>query len=1061
MHRIPHPDGSHGLPSTSGGFDQPWRPPYTPAFETHPADQRRTSSAPQPPLHPHAYSVMPNRELPQLPPDGPYARQSSLPGPPTHTPPETHPPPPPPHPAFRPTINGTSHEPTPHSAPPEYRPPVARMSFPPPDTPGVVGDAPPPSQALPPAQYTPPVPHLSQTPTPYDSAFYPNQGFGMRHRKAARAQQACDQCRARKAKCDEGRPACSHCKENNLICVYKEVPPHKQEKATQQILDRLQQFEDAVTERIGHLLSMQVEHGNQITSLLQGTGLPETKTVQAAETQKQSFSRLSKPDIADLLQKTETKDEAISNFVNRELEKAAEGEPQMLVTGEDGELSIPVEHTTAAHKLLMWPSIKALLAPREYDEDYVMRLEEERGLISVYGRGEGQTDSEELTASSAPNGNSTREHAYTNDAAAAAAAFWPPVTHQNGTPARIRPEPLDENGYFITDAETVRRLYASYLDHIHKLHPFLNQTELEERLEIFIERYCPPSTAPAAPILNGNGNGTGDFPRSAKRKRSCETLHGAGCDVQSPSSITLERLGCRRVEKTLKNAINLLVLALGSICAAKPPLPGPVTEIPRDFREESIPGPTSRNMLSRADSASAAQGPHPPQGSFHSQPDGQSFSSMDNRRASSDRTVHSHNRRRLRNMDVIPGLAYYAYATQILGSLQGANSLDHVQAALLAGLYAGQLAHPFQSHGWIYQAARACQVLVRTKRYEQYVDGPLKDSIDFAYWTCLQLESDILAELDLPASGISRSEGRISLPKGKYTLTLPNEISAPSTMMMFFYSAQIHLRKVLNRVHTDLYKVERKGESRWSSHVQEILSMNLELWRSSLPEVMRWKDTDPPSKDINVARMRAKYYGARYIIHRPLLFHALHFANDTGRSASVSSPTESAISGSKSQQVSPSVTHSQRAIEMARLASDAGPTSRSAPTPTPGGGAWASYAYRDLQPKMRRACKVCIDSAILSTEAFDGIEGRPVVTNIFGTAHAQFGNMLVLSATYMSSLSELVDRTDLERLMKRTIRFLLQSREISPSLRADAKILSEIYEKIFGDNIEALMHCVI
>lgn len=28
--------------------------------------------------------------------------------------------------------------------------------------------------------------------------------------------------------------------------------------------------------------------------------------------------------------------------------------------------------------------------------------------------------------------------------------------------------------------------------------------------------------------------------------------------------------------------------------------------------------------------------------------------------------------------------------------------------------------------------------------------------------------------------------------------------------MMFFYSAQIHLRKVLNRVHTDLYKVESK-----------------------------------------------------------------------------------------------------------------------------------------------------------------------------------------------------------------------------------------------------------
>jgi hypothetical protein len=58
--------------------------------------------------------------------------------------------------------------------------------------------------------------------------------------------------------------------------------------------------------------------------------------------------------------------------------------------------------------------------------------------------------------------------------------------------------------------------------------------------------------------------------------------------------------------------------------------------------------------------------------------------------------------------------------------------------------------------------------------------------------------------------------------------------------------------------------------------------------------------------------------------------------------------------------------------------------------------------------------------------------------------------MLVLSATYMSSLSELVERSTLERLLKRTIRFLLRSQNISPTLRADAKILTEIYKKIFG-----------
>lgn len=52
-------------------------------------------------------------------------------------------------------------------------------------------------------------------------------------------------------------------------------------------------------------------------------------------------------------------------------------------------------------------------------------------------------------------------------------------------------------------------------------------------------------------------------------------------------------------------------------------------------------------------------------------------------------------------MDVITGLAYYGYAAQILG-LHG-NDLPHVQAALFAGLYMGQLTHPFQSHRWVYK----------------------------------------------------------------------------------------------------------------------------------------------------------------------------------------------------------------------------------------------------------------------------------------------------------------------------------------------------------------------
>lgn len=65
--------------------------------------------------------------------------------------------------------------------------------------------------------------------------------------------------------------------------------------------------------------------------------------------------------------------------------------------------------------------------------------------------------------------------------------------------------------------------------------------------------------------------------------------------------------------------------------------------------------------------------------------------------------------------------------------------------------------------------------------------------------------------------------------------------------------------------------------------------------------------------------------------------------------------------------------------------------------------------------------------------------------------NSQFGNMLVLSATYMSSLYELVDRDVLEKLLKRTIKFLLRNQNISPTLRADAQILTVIYQKIFEE----------
>jgi hypothetical protein len=767
------------------------------------------------------------------------------------------------------------------------------------------------------------------------------------------------------------------------VCVYKEVPPHKQEKTTQVLLDRLTAMEDRLERSMQVMTETQRDNqrllaalaGNEATmtprpvKTIQETHGPAALVVEQDPPLKQEMAPAQTP---TAVLEAGSQDVGTSKYGQKlgpvdVLYDDSKNEPE-------GELSIPVEHTTAAHKLLMWPSIKKLLFPHEYDEDYVMRLEEERGLISIYGQG---------------------EISYTADDSQLPTDGGFDGCRPDGDGAGLDADvDIDKFGHLKLDVGTAQRYYESYLSNMYILHPFLAQDELDTKVDRFIRCYCRINTSPHSA---SNARPSRDGPPPAKRRRSNENLGVRGEFMESVANPSRPRVG-----RNIDNAMVLLCLALGAICEVPAPIPGPIMDTKIDYRDQHIPGPlppvppvrqnqngtyAANGVLSPANSDSAV-----PMSYSHNlyvapfQSTSQSFpsSATESRKNLSRRSVSAvrDNQGNTKNYQVIAGLTMYGYATMILGYLQGGNELEHVQAGLLAGLYAGQLAHPFQSHSWISQASRACQVLVRTKRYERLKEGSALDLYNFAYWTCLQLESDLLAELDIPASGISRSESRMDLPKGKFTISLPNDLSAPPTMMMLFYSAQIHLRKVLNRVHTDLYKVEKLGQTRWSSTVQEALSMNLDLWRTSLPDSMKWKDSDEPANEINAARMRAKYYGARYIIHRPLLYHALHYGHTGARIGPIGQA--SAESPTSPQQMSPSISHTNRSTNMARMSSELGFTPALA-----NGWTAPKVNLRDLPKKLRVACKICIDSAVLSTEAFDGVGGhRLVVTNIFGTAHA-------------------------------------------------------------------------
>lgn len=197
-------------------------------------------------------------------------------------------------------------------------------------------------------------------------------------------------------------------------------------------------------------------------------------------------------------------------------------------------------------------------------------------------------------------------------------------------------------------------------------------------------------------------------------------------------------------------------------------------------------------------------------------------------------------------------------------------------------------------------------------------------------------------------------------------------------------------------------------------------------------ELFTWNDNDPPASDINVARIRGKYYGARYMILRTFVQHLLDREVQMRRQgaltqASAGSSYSSPHERSQSPQVKPAM------------------------------GGSLSLPSKEEDNILKRA-RQGVQAAIRSTRAFDGYRtahGRLQVTNVFGTAHAQFGNMLVLSAACNSRLyHDLYPYAEYKKLMDRTITFLQPLARLSPTMSADLRRLREVQAKLAEANYD-------
>lgn len=377
------------------------------------------------------------------------------------------------------------------------------------------------------------------------------------------------------------------------------------------------------------------------------------------------------------------------------------------------DLPVAIEHTTAAHRLLRWPSIKAVISKSRtvsgLNEDYVMAYEEKKGVLRVYGRGEGQDSGDGGHPSSPTNSSTSGRSDDTPEARSPASSsdgLWGSGFADAKTLHNVGG--LKPDGTLIIDPLTLRRLYKSYLDNIHILHPFLNKTTLNQMVENFSACYNPDKHRQST-RLPSNASATALDGRGEKRKRSDAQIQIQNLG-QEANSTGGQPTPQPPLQKSISTAIVLLVMALGKICEWHEPLPGPVSE---NNKENSYPRRPSYSPF-----VPNTEQPSSPMSMRHSPA---STHSMGNVSIASPRSVFFPKQRAMtedyqpgpRNVDVIPGLAYYAQATDILGNCNGGNDLSHVQASLLAGLYAGQLARTFESWSWIHNACRACRYLVR------------------------------------------------------------------------------------------------------------------------------------------------------------------------------------------------------------------------------------------------------------------------------------------------------------------------------------------------------------
>ncbi|TVY89162.1 hypothetical protein LAWI1_G004926 [Lachnellula willkommii] len=215
-----------------------------------------------------------------------------------------------------------------------------------------------------------------------------------------------------------------------------------------------------------------------------------------------------------------------------------------------------------------------------------------------------------------------------------------------------------------------------------------------------------------------------------------------------------------------------------------------------------------------------------------------------------------------------PGLTYFAAAWTLLPALMTRSSVLSAQCTVLASAYLFYLVRPLEAWTLLSSTSTKLQLLLSAPGR---VPTGQKELCERVYWNSLLFESDLLAELDLPHSGIVQFEENVGLPGGFEQ----EEEEGVGRDELWYFLAEIALRRLLNRVSQLIYSKDSMSSTQSLEPVVAELDFQLAQWYESLPQALQFPYNRSLLQDPVQTVLRLRYFACRTIIYRPYILAVL------------------------------------------------------------------------------------------------------------------------------------------------------------------------------------------